>query len=87
MHDADSGETAVVDPGDAAPALAEAERRGWTITQVWNTHRHCDHTGGNVAMKEATGCTVSGPAAETIPGATLRCPRAASCGLATMQAG
>jgi hydroxyacylglutathione hydrolase len=68
VHDADSGETAVVDPGDAAPALAETERRGWRVTQVWNTHHHWDHSGGNVAMKESTGCTVSGPAGETIPG-------------------
>ena len=68
VHDADSGETAVVDPGDAAPALAEAERRGWTITQVWNTHWHPDHTGGNRAVKAATGCAVSGPAAENIAG-------------------
>ena len=66
VHDAESGETAVVDPGDAAPALAEADRRGWSITQVWNTHHHWDHTGGNAAVKAATGCTVSGPAAETI---------------------
>jgi hydroxyacylglutathione hydrolase len=68
VHDEASGETAVVDPGDAAPALAEAQRRGWTVTQVWNTHHHWDHSGGNVAMKEATGCSVSGPAAENIPG-------------------
>jgi len=68
VHDADSGETAVVDPGDAAPALAEIERRGWRATQVWNTHHHWDHSGGNLAMKAATGCTVSGPAAEEIPG-------------------
>ena len=66
VHDADSGETAVVDPGDAAPPLAEVERRGWTITQVWNTHWHPDHTGGNSAVKQASGCTVSGPAAEKI---------------------
>jgi hydroxyacylglutathione hydrolase len=66
VHDPDSGATAVVDPGDAAPPLAEAERRGWTITQVWNTHWHPDHTGGNVAVKAATGAKVSGPAAETI---------------------
>jgi hydroxyacylglutathione hydrolase len=58
----------VVDPGDAAPALAEARRRGWRVTQVWNTHHHWDHSGGNVAMKEATGCSVSAPAAENIPG-------------------
>jgi hydroxyacylglutathione hydrolase len=67
LHDEASGETAVVDPGDAAPALAELDRRGWHVTQVWNTHHHWDHSGGNVAMKEATGCTVSGPATESIP--------------------
>src|SRR6476620_4954169 len=68
VHDADSGETAVVDPGDAAPVLAEAERRGWRIGQVWNTHWHPDHTGGNLAVKESTGARISGPGAETIPG-------------------
>ena len=63
-HDAASGETAVVDPAQAEPALAEAERRGWRITQIWNTHWHPDHTGGNAAIKAATGCTITGPAAE-----------------------
>ena len=67
VHDAASGETAVVDPGDAAPVLAEADRRGWTITQVWNTHWHPDHTGGNLAIKQATGARISGPAGERIP--------------------
>ena len=68
VHDGESGETAVVDPGDAAPVLAEAQRRGWTIGQIWNTHWHPDHTGGNLALKEATGATVSGPAGGRIPG-------------------
>lgn len=68
VHDEASGETAVVDPGDAAPVLAEAERRGWRITQVWNTHWHPDHTGGNQAIKAATGSRISGPAGENIPG-------------------
>jgi hydroxyacylglutathione hydrolase len=68
VHDEASGETAVVDPGDAAPVLAEAERRGWTIGQVWNTHWHPDHTGGNLAIKAATGARISGPAGENIPG-------------------
>ena len=67
-HDKASGETAVVDPGDATPALADAERRGWTIGQVWNTHWHLDHTGGNLEVKAATGAVISGPAKETIPG-------------------
>jgi hydroxyacylglutathione hydrolase len=68
VHDEASGETAVVDPGDAEPALREAERRGWMIGQVWNTHWHPDHTGGNLQVKEATGARISGPARETIPG-------------------
>jgi len=68
VHDQASGETAVVDPGDPSPVLAEADRRGWTIGQVWNTHWHRDHTGGNLAIKAATGALVSGPANENIPG-------------------
>ena len=68
VHDAASGETAAVDPGDAAPVLAAAAERGWTIDQVWNTHWHRDHTGGNLAIKEAADARVSGPAGETIPG-------------------
>ena len=68
VHDESSGETAVVDPGDAAPALAEADRRGWSIGQVWNTHWHPDHTGGNLAVKESTGCIISGPETGRIPG-------------------
>jgi hydroxyacylglutathione hydrolase len=68
VHDNASGQTAVVDPGDAAPVLAEAERRGWRIDQVWNTHWHPDHTGGNLAVKEATGARISGPESEAIPG-------------------
>jgi hydroxyacylglutathione hydrolase len=68
VHDEASGKTAIVDPGDAAPVLAEAERRGWNIDQVWNTHWHPDHTGGNLAIKQAAGARISGPAGENIPG-------------------
>ncbi|GAC1579607.1 MAG: hydroxyacylglutathione hydrolase [Sphingomicrobium sp.] len=69
VRDSASGDTAVVDPGDATLVLTEADRRGWKISQVFNTHWHPDHTGGNFAIK-ATGARVSGPAAEAdrIPG-------------------
>jgi hydroxyacylglutathione hydrolase len=70
-HDDASGETIVVDPGDAAPVLAEADRRGWRIDQIWNTHWHGDHIGGNAAIKAATGCTITGPAAEAAKIRTL----------------
>ena len=64
VHDPVSAETVVVDPGEAAPALAAAAERGWTITQVWNTHWHPDHVGGNAAIRDATGARITGPAAE-----------------------
>jgi hydroxyacylglutathione hydrolase len=64
VHEPGSGETAVVDPAVAEPVLAEAEARGWRIAQIWNTHWHPDHTGGNAAIKAATGAFVTGPAAE-----------------------
>lgn len=73
VHDPDSGETMVVDPAEADPVLAEAGRRGWTINAIWNTHWHPDHTGGNAAIKQATGAPVIAPAAEAakIPTADL----------------
>ena len=64
VHDPASGETMVVDPAVAEPVLAEADKRGWRITQIWNTHWHPDHTGGNGEIKAATACKVTGPAAE-----------------------
>jgi len=64
-HDDRSGQTTVIDPAEAAPVLEAAAARGWTIDQIWNTHWHGDHTGGNAAIKAATGCTITGPAAES----------------------
>jgi hydroxyacylglutathione hydrolase len=62
VHDSASGETVAVDPSVADPVLAAAAERGWRISQVWNTHWHPDHTGGNDAIREATGCAITGPA-------------------------
>ena len=70
IHDRSSGQTAAVDTPDAAQILSEAEKRGWRITHILNTHHHFDHAGGNLAIKEKTGCTIIGPRAEAakIPG-------------------
>ena len=62
IHDTESGETAAVDPSVADPVLAAANAQGLRITQVLNTHWHPDHTGGNDAIRDATGCTITGPA-------------------------
>ncbi len=62
LHDDASGETACIDTPEAARILAEAEAKGWRITQIWNTHWHADHAGGNAEIKAKTGCIVIGPA-------------------------
>ena len=64
VHDADSGETIVVDPGEAQPVLDAAAARGWTIDAIWTTHWHPDHVGGNAGLVAASGATVIGPEAE-----------------------
>ena len=64
VRESQSGEVMVVDPAVAAPVLAKADELGWKITQIWNTHWHPDHTGGNAEIKAATGCVITGPKAE-----------------------
>ncbi len=57
----ETGDTAVIDPAVAKPVLDEAEKLGWKITHILNTHHHPDHVGGNMEIKQATGCTIVGP--------------------------
>jgi len=64
VREATSGATAVVDPAVAGPVLAEAERLGWRITHILNTHHHGDHVGGNAEIKAKTGCQIVGPKAD-----------------------
>jgi hydroxyacylglutathione hydrolase len=64
VRESASSAVMVVDPAVADPVLEKAAELGWTITHIWNTHWHPDHTGGNAAIKEATGCVIVGPAAE-----------------------
>ena len=72
-HDAETGATAVVDPAVAEPVLAEAARRGWTISHIVNTHHHHDHVGGNLAIRAATDCIIVGPGPDRdrIPGINM----------------
>jgi hydroxyacylglutathione hydrolase len=64
LHDPASGETTCIDTPDAGEYLRQAEAKTWRITQIWNTHWHPDHAGGNQAIKAATGCTVTAPAVD-----------------------
>ena len=61
---------AVVDPSEPGPVKAALESRGWRLTHILNTHHHLDHTGGNMALKDAFGAMVVGPKKDAgrIPG-------------------
>jgi hydroxyacylglutathione hydrolase len=50
----ETGEALAIDPLEWRRCLDAARARGWTITQILNTHEHPDHTGGNAGLKGAT---------------------------------
>jgi hydroxyacylglutathione hydrolase len=54
----ETGEALAIDPLDHQKCLAKAKEKGWTITQILNTHEHGDHTGGNQQVVAATGAKV-----------------------------
>jgi hydroxyacylglutathione hydrolase len=64
----ETGEALAVDPLDYRKCLDRARDKGWTITQILNTHEHGDHIGGNGPMIEATGAKLLAHAKARIPG-------------------
>ena len=54
----ETGDALAIDPLDFNKCLAVAEDRGWSITQILNTHEHGDHIGGNKGVVKATGAKV-----------------------------
>jgi hydroxyacylglutathione hydrolase len=66
LRESGSDAVGIVDAGDAAPALAELDRQGLTLTHIFNTHHHPDHVGGNAALKARfPGASLIGPRSET----------------------
>lgn len=64
LHNAETGETAVVDIPDAAPVRDALAARGWTLTDILITHHHDDHIDGVPAIKAETGARIWGAAAD-----------------------
>jgi hydroxyacylglutathione hydrolase len=54
----ETGDALAIDPLEFGKCLAVADKHGWTITQILNTHEHGDHTGGNKGMVKATGAKI-----------------------------
>lgn len=54
----ETGEALAIDPLDVDKCLAVANREGWRITQILNTHEHGDHIGGNAEMVARTGAKI-----------------------------
>lgn len=70
LHDATTGETAIIDAPEERPILEAVERTGWRPTVILTTHHHADHVEANLVLKERFGLEIVGPKAEAakIPG-------------------
>lgn len=70
VRDPDTGIAASIDSPDPQAILRALDERNWTLHFILNTHHHWDHAGGNLALKERTGCKVigAGADAERLPG-------------------
>lgn len=70
LHDNESNTTAVIDTPDVNAIENALNENKWELTYILNTHHHWDHAGGNLELKQKTGCRIFGPRAEaaSIPG-------------------
>jgi hydroxyacylglutathione hydrolase len=64
IHDAGTGETALVDVPEAGPILRVLQDRGWRLDHILLTHHHADHIDGVPDMVAATGAKVTGARAD-----------------------
>lgn len=62
VHDDTTHQAAVIDPGgDLDRLLAEVQRRGLKLEQIWLTHAHIDHAGGTAELARRLELPVIGP--------------------------
>jgi hydroxyacylglutathione hydrolase len=70
IHDTAAGLTASIDAPEEAPIRAKLAEKGWKLDHIFTTHHHADHVEGNLPLKAAFGCRITGPSGESdkIPG-------------------
>jgi hydroxyacylglutathione hydrolase len=61
IHDNGTGETVSIDTPEVDKIEAACSERAWNLTQIWNTHHHADHTGGNLDLKKKFDTKIYGP--------------------------
>ena len=62
IWDEQTRQGAVIDPGgDIDELLAQAERLGLKLEQIWLTHAHIDHAGGTGELASRLGLPIIGP--------------------------
>lgn len=73
LTDGATGVSAVLDPSEAAPVIAECEKQNIRPAYVFNSHHHFDHVEGNLELKEKYGAKVAAGAHDCgrIPGADI----------------
>lgn len=64
VHDPETGSTISIDAPEAAPVSKALADNNWSLTHIYVTHHHGDHTAGIGDLKSATGCHVVGPIRE-----------------------
>ncbi len=64
LKDSVTGKVAILDPAEAAPALAAVEAGGGRLDMIFLTHHHADHIAGVPALVERYAPTVIGNAAD-----------------------
>jgi hydroxyacylglutathione hydrolase len=64
IHDAETGQTAVIDVPEVGPILAALEAHQWRLTDILITHHHDDHIQGVEPLRARTGAMVIGAAAD-----------------------
>jgi hydroxyacylglutathione hydrolase len=64
IHDASTGQTAVIDVPESGPILAALEAHQWRLTDILITHHHDDHIQGVDALRTRTGAMVLGASAD-----------------------
>jgi hydroxyacylglutathione hydrolase len=58
----DTKRAAIIDPGGDLPhLLAEVDRLGVTLEQIWLTHAHIDHAGATAQLAREQGLPIIGP--------------------------